>query len=92
MNHEGHGASGLNIPLSELHCVCGAEELEKRLGALPHVSKATVDFQHDLLRINYRASTGSEADIRRAVNESARCACEEAEPEGRPSRATVHVD
>jgi Cu2+-exporting ATPase len=86
-----HGATArVTIALSGLDCVCCAEELEDRIGKLPHVASARVDFQNEALTVEYHAGMTNEAEVRRAVDESGRCFCD-GEGEAPPTAHTTHL-
>ncbi len=84
MAHQAHAATTqtarIDIPLKDLYCVCCGEELESAIRKLPHVTSARLDFQNDRLRVEFHAGMVTEADIRRSINESARCTCEDGAP------------
>ncbi|HXH21666.1 MAG TPA: heavy metal translocating P-type ATPase [Dehalococcoidia bacterium] len=85
-NHSSHGAGHTGhatalqrvaIPLSGLDCVCCAEELEARVKKLPHVASARVDFQAERLTVEFHAGMTTEEEVRRAVDASGRCFCDD---------------
>ena len=82
MDHTAHhqpaeNAEAISIDLSNLDCVCCAEELEASIRALPHVTNARVDFLNERLDVEFHAGMTSPEEVRRAVNQSARCTCED---------------
>ena len=88
MNAHHHGPAGtqvesLTLKLDELDCVCCAEELERGLRSNPHVLQARVDFQAEVLKIDYHAGMLNEAQVRELVESSGRCRCQD-EADGAP--------
>ncbi len=63
------------IPLTQLECVCCADELESTVRANPAVIHAHVDFQAEILHIDYKPDQTDEPAIRQLVEESGRCRC-----------------
>lgn len=66
----------LTLPVTNLYCVCCAEELEPRLRAEPHITHARVDFRAKTIDVEYHATMIDEAAIRALIDESGRCTCE----------------
>jgi copper chaperone CopZ len=65
----------LRLPVTNLYCVCCAEELEARLRAEPHITRARVDFHSKTIDVGYHATMIDEAGIRALIDESGRCTC-----------------
>jgi copper-(or silver)-translocating P-type ATPase len=85
MDHQHHVQAPPNVltirlPVSNLYCVCCAEELERELKANPHIVGARVDFVGDSVEVRYHAGMLEEADVRALINDSGRCTCEGAKP------------
>jgi Cu2+-exporting ATPase len=72
----------LTLPVTNLYCVCCAEELEARLRAEPHITRARVDFQSKTVDVEYHATMIDDAGIRALIDESGRCTCAGAGDEG----------
>ena len=62
MSHRHHGASDApdlrteRFPVTDLYCVCCAESLEALLRASPHIERARVDFQNDVVEVTFHPS------------------------------------
>ncbi|MGE0688528.1 MAG: heavy metal translocating P-type ATPase, partial [Dehalococcoidia bacterium] len=65
----------ITIPLTQLECVCCADELDSTVRANPAVIHAHVDFQAEILHIDYKPDQTDEPAIRQLVEESGRCRC-----------------
>ena len=106
MNHQQHQGQGqgsrdltrqaqsLTLKLTDVDCVCCAEELEAELRANPHVTRAHVDFRAEELQITYHQDMISEGEIRALVDESGRCRCDGSQPSAstqKSSGAMAHL-
>ncbi len=80
--HQQHASSPgrLTLPVTDLYCVCCAEELEARLRAEPHITRARVGFQSKTVDVEYHAAMIDEPRIRALVDGSRRCACTPGDP------------
>jgi len=85
--HRGSSPGRLTLPVTNLYCVCCAEELQDRLRAEPHVTRARVNFHAKTIDMEYHSEMIDEAQIRALVDGSGRCACG---PE-QPSQEMTHV-
>ena len=62
MGHAGHAPAERSeirterFPVTDLYCVCCAESLEAALNANPHIERARVDFQNDVVEVGPRGS------------------------------------
>ncbi len=86
----------ITLKLTNLECVSCAEELEKDLKRNPHVARVNVNYQAEEVTVEYNRGTLNETEVRRLVEESGRCNCDEDE-EGashhqvpQPSMANLH--
>lgn len=80
--HQQHASSPgrLTLPVTDLYCVCCAEELEARLRAEPHITRARVGFHSKTVDVEYHAAMIDEPRIRALVDGSRRCACTPGDP------------
>ncbi|MBI5287597.1 MAG: copper-translocating P-type ATPase [Chloroflexi bacterium] len=80
--HQKHDSSSgrLTLPVTNLYCVCCAEELQDRLRAEPHVTRARVDFQRKTVDVEYHPAMIDETQIRALVEGSRRCTCAAGDP------------
>jgi Cu2+-exporting ATPase len=70
-----HQPHTLRLSVSNLYCICCAEELERTLKANPHTVDASVDFRADAVEVRYHAGKIDEAGIRNLIDNSRRCTC-----------------
>lgn len=70
----------LRLRVTNLNCICCAEELEKALNALPQIVRASVDFRGDIVKVEYHAGMIDEAGIQKLIAGSTRCTCGPEEP------------
>lgn len=68
--------SSLSIKLTDLDCVCCAEDVEALLKSNPHIASAKVDFPRSVLDLQYHDGMLSQAALRDLVKETGRCRCE----------------
>ena len=69
------GPAKLRLDVDNLYCLTCAEELEKTLGANPHITRARVDFDGRTVDVEHHAGMIDEAGIRAIIDESGRCTC-----------------
>lgn len=70
--HQQHASSPgrLTLHVTNLYCVCCAEELEARFRADPHISRARVGFRSKTVDVEYHATMIDEARSRALVDGS----------------------
>ncbi|MDP2673846.1 MAG: cation transporter, partial [Dehalococcoidia bacterium] len=92
MSHRHHGASDApdlqteRFPVTDLYCVCCAESLEAALRASPHIERARVDFQNDVVEVTFHPSMISPQEIETLISQSGRCC-----PVSTPSTDMTHL-
>jgi Cu2+-exporting ATPase len=88
MSHaQQHTTGELTVPVSNLYCVCCAEELKSALRAEPHISAARVDFDTKRVAVKYHVGMIDQSQIRALIEGTGRCTCNG----GTPSSEMTHV-
>jgi P-type Cu2+ transporter len=77
--NSGSSIAKVKLPVSNLYCICCADELERALKANPHIIEAQVDFAGDSVEVRYHSGMLDEESVRELINASGRCTCEGAE-------------
>ena len=75
--HAGHDGAiaRVRLPLTELYCLCCAEELETSLRSRREIVRARVDFRAKTIEVDYHAGMTDESQVRALIDESGRCRC-----------------
>jgi Cu2+-exporting ATPase len=66
-------ADVLTVPITDLYCVCCAEDLERRLQAHPHLSDVDVDYRAGQVSVRVHHGALDEAGLRELVRAAGYC-------------------
>src|SRR5581483_7646270 len=69
------GIARLTVPLTDLYCLCCAEELESSLRSHLYIAGARVDVHARTAEISYHNGMIDEAGVRALIDDSGRCRC-----------------
>lgn len=79
-HREHEAARELTVPVSNLYCICCAEELQSALRRAPHITSARVNFGTKTVTVAYHPNMIDESRIRALIDGTRRCTCYGAAP------------